>query len=132
MKMFKNALLFGGMLTTLALTSCLKGGNSASYTAIGTVAYDQFGNTVFYSDNDGYTSYVAENTGALEGYENARIMTKLDINYDNQTSNTKIQGAFTEIKKFNKQTVRDLYTPEDTLGWKTDSLLVNAIINQAT
>ena len=47
MKMFKNALLLGGVMATFALTSCLKGGNSASYTAIGTVATDKVGQTVF-------------------------------------------------------------------------------------
>lgn len=130
MKMFKNALLLGGMMATFALTSCLKGGNSASYTAIGTVSSDKYGNTVFYADNAGVT-YRPDNN-ILSDSENRRITCKMDINYDNQSSNDYILTTISEVKKLNEQYIRDLNSTEDTLGMSKDTLFVTPITSSAT
>lgn len=115
MKMFKNALLLGGVLATLTLTSCLKGGNSASYTALGTVATDKYGNTVFYADNAGMT-YRPETASTFEGMASQRISCKMDINYDNQTSNDYVTTVFSDIKKLEKFGFSSIPTVADTTG----------------
>lgn len=130
MKMFKNALLLGGMMASFALTSCLKGGNSASYSTIGTVSTDKYGKTVFYADDAGET-YHADND-ILSNQLNNRIFCKLDINYDNQTSNSFTTGTFSEIKKLNLQHYMDLSSPEDTLGMCKDTIFVTTITSRTT
>lgn len=130
MKMFKNALLLGGVMATFALTSCLKGGNSASYTAIGTVSSDKYGNTVFYADNAGAT-YRPDNN-ILSDSENRRITCKMDINYDNQSSNDYILTTISEVKKLNEQNVYDITEPGDTLEMSKDTLFVTPITSTAT
>lgn len=132
MKMFKNALLLGGVMATFALTSCLKGGNSASYTAIGTVTTDKLGQTVFYADNAGAT-YRADNKDALANLDNRRITCKMDINYDNQTSNDYILTTISDVKKLTEHPyVPELSQPADTLGMCKDTLFVTPITSTAT
>lgn len=130
MKMFKNALLLGGVMATFALTSCLKGGNSASYTAIGTVATDKVGQTVFYADNAG-SVYRADND-ILDGSIGKRITCKMDINYDNQSSSNYIISTISDIKKLNRQDIFDLNTPQDTAGMSKDTLFITPITSTAT
>ncbi|MGL5786888.1 MAG: hypothetical protein ACRCX4_08740 [Bacteroidales bacterium] len=130
MKMFKSALLLGGVIASFTLTSCLKGGNNASYTSIGTVLTDNFGNEAFYADNAA-GAYRADNN-ILTGYTNRRIVCKLDINYDNQTSNEFVTGTFSEIKQLTEEATFNLTSVNDTLDMYKDTLLITPITSGTT
>lgn len=130
MKMFKSALLLGGVIASFTLTSCLKGGNSATYTTIGTVLTDNSGKSVFYADNAA-GAYRADNS-ILSGYEGKRITCKLDINYDNQTSNEFVTSTISNIQKLEELSTFNLTTPGDTLGMWKDTILVTPIVTTGT
>lgn len=86
MKLLKNSMLAGVALMSVMMTSCLKGGNTASFAIIGTVESDMTGTTLINADNGAGTVRPIVQSALGDAGEGQRILCNLSINYDEQPS----------------------------------------------
>ena len=115
MKLLKNSMLAGVALMSVMMTSCLKGGNTASFAIIGTVESDMTGTTLINADNGAGTVRPIVQSALGDAGEGQRILCNLSINYDEQPSQAytyaEVSGV-QQLKDFNMMAMAEV---NDTL-----------------
>ncbi|MGL5731530.1 MAG: hypothetical protein ACRCX5_10460, partial [Bacteroidales bacterium] len=99
MKLLKNSMLMGVAMMSLMMTSCLKGGNNASFAIIGTVESDYTGVTTIKADNGAGTVRPIVQSVLGDVSEGQRILCNLNINYDEQPSQAYTYAEVTGVQQ---------------------------------
>lgn len=132
MKLLKNSMLAGVALMSVMMTSCLKGGNTASFAIIGTVESDMTGTTLINADNGAGTVRPIVQSALGDAGEGQRILCNLSINYDEQPSQAYTYAEVSGVQQLKRYTMGSVPEVNDTLtadqiGGRQNHIVANVV-----
>lgn len=115
MKLLKNSMLMGVAMMSVMMTSCLKGGNTASFAVIGTVESDMTGVTLINADNGAGIVRPIVQSSLGDASEGQRVLCNLSINYDEQPSQAYTYAEVSGVQQLKRYTMGSVPSVSDSL-----------------